>query len=230
MLYKITLKQNTGFIGKIIANTLLGAFLTAYSTLKDITEKDIMDIVFSDLFKGGILPIGVKDNSTIYPKGELPITENITRTMIARDIEDNNIINPMQSVYYGKSVFYMSTDLIDKTTLEKIIPIMLKFGLGKWRNVGKGQFTLISIEEVETDTTTKDRIALCNFIPENNGYGSIKETGYAFRDAIATNGIHQQKVCMLLTGTKINTDKQFIGKHIFDEASKTYIHGKTILL
>ena len=42
MLYKITLKQNTGFIGKIIANTLLGAFLTAYSTLKDITEKDII--------------------------------------------------------------------------------------------------------------------------------------------------------------------------------------------
>lgn len=233
MLYKVKLKQKSGFIGTMTANTLFGGFLTAYSTYmgkQNITEKEIQDIVLSDLFKGGILPIGVKDNATIYPKGEMPKTMNVTRTLIARDSSENNIVNTTQMTYYGNSVFYISTELLDIDTLTKIINLMLDLGLGKWRSVGNGRFSLISIEEVPIVKGEMERIALSNFIPENNGYGSIKETGYTFRDAMATNGRKQTKVCMLLTGTKVKNSENFIGKHIYDTMSDTYIHGKSILI
>ncbi len=234
MLYKVTLKQKTETIGSITANALLGAFLTAYAERYPITEERVRDITFSDLFVAGVLPIGVVNNSTIYNtalKRTQCASGRIYRTLIER--EGANLTQPTSYTTRRARTceFYISTTLLPKTALERIIPEMLRYGLGKCRTVGKGQFELQSIEEFTPPTPHAGVVALSNFIPEKGIVDDeIKETGYFIRHAIATNGQQQAQVMMLLAGTRFKNNRQFAGQHIFDEPSQTWIHGQTICL
>ena len=107
---------------------------------------------------------------------------------------------------------------------------MLEIGIGKWRNVGKGRYKLKSIEEFVPETDVKKFVALGNFIPNDEDLLDIENVGYTVRNATATNGKRQKPTAMLLTGTTFKTVKQIVGKHIFDENSETYIHGKSIVI
>lgn len=229
MLFKISLLQKTEYVGHISANTLFGAFLTAYSAVADLTDEMINDIVLSDLFEKNRLPIGVKNNLTEYEKPSKVKQVIVNRTMISRGIENNNPINA--TGFMGKYwEFYLSTKLLDKSRTENIVKIMLGFGLGKWRNTGKGRFEITDIEECHFPDTPH-RICLSCFIPDDSLRNEdIVETGYMVRDAFATNGKKQQATTLLLTGTKLKTSNPVVGKHLFDANSKTYIHGQTITM
>lgn len=230
MLYRITLKQLSEIVGPVTANTLFGAFLTAYSSCMQIGETEIRDIILSDLFPAGVLPVGVKDNHTLYNK-VAPIKTTITmRTLIARNTGIDNVPNQLSAyTYNGRWEFYLSTRLLDAQSVQKIIEVMLTFGIGKWRNCGKGHFRLVNIEKYDDVNRESQKIALSNFVPTSDVDG-ITETGYTIRSAIATNGRKQQSVCMLLSGTKLITKDNCIGDHVYDKTSDTYIHGKAILL
>lgn len=230
MLYKITLKQKTESIGEIKASTLFGAFVTAYSNYTDIDKDIIDDIVLTDLFIKGQLPIGIKNNNTVYNKVSKSKVSTVTRTLIARDQNSKNIINVKEAYYNEQCEFYLSTDLLDKKDIKNIVETMLLLGLGKWRNLGKGQFELIDIQDYEPDTTKTAFVALSNFIPTDNDLKNIIDTGYEIRKAIAANGLRQTSKTLLKTGTVFSTYKDIVGKHVYDEQSKTYIHGKSIVL
>ena len=231
MLYKVELEQKTENIGEIKANTLFGAFVTAYSNYTDIDADLLDDIVLSDLFVKGQLPIGVKDNLTLFNKVDRNvIVSNSVRTMISREMEDNNVVNVRQSRYSKYCEFYISTELLELDELKKVIETMLLLGIGTWRNVGKGQFKLINISEYVPDLSKTKFVALSNFNPSEKDTADVVETGYEIRNAVASNGIKQGTVCMLKTGTTFKVRKQIIGSHVFDSASKTYIHGKAIVL
>ena len=230
MLYRVRVSQETVTVGKITSNTLFGAFLTAYSSLYDIDESMIDDIVLSDMFIEGVLPNGVANNTTVFNKNKKVRDVVITRSLISRDCETNNVINNVIGSYVKDNEFYISSELLSKDELEKIIKLMLEIGIGKWRNVGKGRYKLKSIEEFVPETDVKKFVALGNFIPNDEDLLDIENVGYTVRNATATNGKRQKPVAMLLTGTTFKSVKQIVGKHIFDENSETYIHGKSIVI
>jgi CRISPR type III-A-associated RAMP protein Csm4 len=190
----------------------------------------INDIVLSDMFIEGMLPNGVADNTTVFNKNKKVRDVVITRSLISRDCETNNVVNNVIGSYVKDNEFYISSELLGKDELEKIIKLMLEIGIGKWRNVGKGRYKLKSIEEFVPETDVKKFVALGNFIPNDEDLLDIENVGYTVRNATATNGKRQKPVAMLLTGTTFKSVKQIVGKHIFDENSETYIHGKSIVI
>ena len=231
MLYKVELKQKTESIGSIKASTLFGAFITAYSNYTDIDNDIIDDIVLSDLFIKGQLPVGIKNNNTLYNK----VSRNnkvmsVTRTLITRDADNNNVVSVRQAEINDKCEFYISTELLDKDELWQIISTMLILGIGTWRNIGKGQFELVSITEYIPETGKTKFVALSSFIPDECVIDNIVDTGYEIRNAVAANGLRQTTTTLLKTGTVFKVYRDIVGKHVYDEASKTYIHGKTIIL
>lgn len=230
MLYKVELEQKTESIGEIKASTLFGAFVTAYSNYTDIDKDLIDDIVLSDLFIKGQIPIGIKNNNTVFNKvSKSSKVINITRTMVSRG-NDNNVVNVRQAKYNKHCEFYIYTELLDKAELEKIINTMLMIGIGTWRSVGKGQFTLKGIEEYIPDIEKTKFVTLSAFVPTEKDLSNINETGYEIRNAVASNGKKQQVVTLLKTGTTFNIREQIVGKHVYDKDSETYIHGKSIVL
>ncbi len=231
MLYKIELQQNTATIGNVVANTLFGAFLTAYSTIYTVDKDMIDDIVLSDLFYNNILPKGVINNKTVFSKPFEHTQIEMSRALIARDNESTNVVNNTVGNIDKKCSFFISTKLLDKNDIEEIVKLMCEFGIGKWRNVGKGQFEFKSIEEYVPKTDVKRFVCLSSFIPDCdiNDY-DISSLGYTIRDAYATNGIKQKQTIMLLTGTSFRTFREVVGKHVYDENSNTYIHGKSIVI
>ena len=230
MLYRVSVEQETATIGKVTANTLFGAFLTAYSSFYKIDKDMIDDITLSDMFIEDSLPKGVVNNNTIYTKNKRDKEIEVTRSLISRDLETNNVVNSTLGHFSKNNEFYVNSELLDKNKLEKIIKLMLDIGIGKWRNVGKGRYKLRSIEEYIPKTDSKTFVALSNFIPNDNDMNDIDNVGYTIRNAFATNGKKQKPTAMLLAGTTFKTVKQIVGKHVFDEDSKTYIHGKSIVI
>lgn len=231
MLYKVRLKQKTENIGTIKASTLFGAFVTAYSNYASIDDDIIDDIVLSDLFIKGQLPVGIENNNTLYNKvSRNTKVMNVTRTLITRDTNSANVVNVRQAELNNECEFYISTELLDKSDLEKVINTMLILGIGTWRNIGKGQFSLISIDEYVPETDKTRFVALSNFIPTDADIKDIVSTGYEIRNAVASNGLRQSTTTLLKTGTTFKSHKEIVGKHVYDEASKTYIHGKAIVL
>lgn len=231
MLYKVELKQKSVYLGNIQANTLFGAFLTAYSSFTELDDDMINDIVLSDLFVKGRYPVGIDNNAVIYSKGDVKSnTVTVNRTMLSRKGDgQNNILNETGH-FSGEMEFFIYSDLLDEELLEKIIKQMLVLGIGKWRNVGKGQFELVSISEYIPDMSAKTYVAMSNFKPSDDELQYVKDTGYEVRNAYATNGKKQQNICLLKAGTTLNAARQFIGKHIYDENSGTYIHAKSIIM
>lgn len=231
MLYKVRLKQKTENIGTIKASTLFGAFVTAYSNYASIDDEIIDDIVLSDLFIKGQLPVGIENNNTLYNKvSRNTKVMSVTRTLIARGIDSDNVVNVRQAELNNECEFYISTELLDKKDLEKVINTMLILGIGTWRNIGKGQFDLISIDEYVTETDKTRFVTLSNFIPTDDDIKDIVSTGYEIRNAVASNGLRQSTTTLLKTGTTFKSHKEIVGKHVYDKASKTYIHGKAIVL
>ena len=248
-IYKITIKNKTEFIGNIKANTLLGAFCHACSLKykSNNIEKYIRDVVFSDLFLDENYPIGISNNNTQYKKNNYLNLQKceVTRTLIHRDNEENNVINVLTGTYSNHNfVFFIySKELFDEIEINKIIELMLKFGIGKWRNVGKGQFSLVNLENytnqyISNINNSKKLVALSDFQTNNqNEIKNIIEIGYTIRNARATNGTEQQQQLLLKTGTTFNNNMENTnmilitsGNHIFDKNSRTYIHSKAILI
>ncbi len=231
MLYKVELKQKTESIGSIKASTLFGAFVTAYSNYTDIDDSIIDDIVLSDLFIKGQMPVGIENNNTLYNRvSKNTKVMSVTRTLITRDVDNNNVVNVRQAELNNKCEFYISTELLDKIDLERVISTMLILGIGTWRNIGKGQFELVSITEYVPETDKTKFVALSNFIPNDDDVKDVLSTGYEIRNAVASNGLRQSTTTLLKTGTTFKSHKEIVGKHVYDEASKTYIHGKAIVL
>lgn len=231
MLYKVELKQKSAYIGNIQANTLFGGFLTAYSSFIKLDDDMINDIVLSDLFIKERYPVGISNNAVVYSKGDMKSsTMTINRTMMSRKGDgQNNIINETGH-FSGEMEFFIYSELLDKDFIEKIVKQMLSLGIGKWRNVGKGQFELVSISEYIPDMNAKTYVAMSSFKPEDDEIKYVKDTGYEVRNAYATNGKKQQNVCLLKAGTTLSAARQFIGKHIYDKDSETYIHAKAIVM
>ena len=231
MLYKVCLEQKTEAIGRVTASTLFGAFLTAYDSFIPLDDELIQDIVLSDLFPKGVRPCGVKDNNTVYSKKDAVKTVLINRTLMSRN-DDGEHVPIMAFGNMGRYwEFYSSSEILPAYELTKIVDNALLLGIGKWRNVGKGQFVRHGdIEECTIDTSIENFVALSDFIPDESIRPDIVETGYRIREAVATNGSKQSSVCLLLSGTKFKTGRQFVGKHFYDEKSNTYIHGKAIVM
>lgn len=230
MLYKVKIQHLSECVGDITANTLFGAFLTAYSSLLSVDQSLIEDITLSDLFDVDVLPAGVKDNQTVYSSFKKIDRVHICRTLIARNVAGDNAPNVAVGWFRKESEFYIATELLSQTDLQKILKRMALFGIGKWRGVGKGSFEVASITEVPANPNPKQFVALSSFIPDETELSDIAECGYTIRDTIATNG-HKQKIqTLLLTGTTFTKVREYAGHHVFDKQSGTYIHGRAIIL
>lgn len=230
MLYKVKIKHTSECIGDITANTLFGAFLTAYSSLFPVDQALVEDITLSDLFDVDILPAGVRNNKTIYSSFKRVDKSHICRTLIARNAEDDNVPNIATGWFRKESEFYIATELLSLEDLKKILNMMSLFGIGKWRAVGKGRFEVESIDEVQAPASCQKFVALSSFVPDEAELSDITECGYTVRDTIATNGKKQKTQALLIAGTTFNKAKEFAGHHVYDKASGTYIHGRTIVL
>lgn len=247
MLYKIKIKTLSDFIGEIKANTLMGAFCGACSLIfgNESVGECVEDVTFSDLFHMECTPYTIKNNIVQYSNFDYSKTKKsyATRTLIARENSDKNnidILNSTSSDYYF--TFYLhSQRLFDYETLSKVLSIMFILGIGKWRNVGKGQFELLEVKEITDEfvaqvNNSKRLVSLSDFKTENpNELNNLLSVGYTVRNARATNGKKQEQQILLKCGSTFrnmlqnNTDVLIVGQHIYDKNSETYIHGRTIL-
>lgn len=238
MLYRVIVNPTSSFVGNIRANTLFGAFCHVYSSM--VSDEDfnraLQNVTFSNLFFDGALPIGVNNGNTVFTKNK----DRVKHVCDCHNIISRNGSAKSSEGTYTEEVkftdadmvFYMDTD-ISKDKITYIIEQMLKRGLGKRRNVGKGQFSLKEVSEVYLNyDTCKEVVALSEFIPSETTPTDFSEIGIIFRNGIKEDGQVQQSLCMLKTGTKFRykTGLEVItGQLVYDEHSDSYVNARTIL-
>lgn len=237
MVYKIEVKPNSSFIGRIKANTLFGAFCYAYSTIVDekAFKNELENIVFSDMFYKDNLPIKIVDGEVKY-KSSKGVVKNETHNIIDRQngkVQSNNgLYNEQATFTKSNMIFFMSTS-INKHMLDTIIMLMLLRGLGARKSTGKGSFDLVSITEVELDySKDKKVIALSDFIPDEDTSTNIEEVKIVCREGITLDGKLQKPLYMLSVGSvfvKENHQREICGQLVYDKETDTYINAKTIL-
>lgn len=240
MVYKITVKPNSSFIGDIKANTLFGAFCYTYSNIVDdkIFKEELDKVVFSDMFYENSLPEKIKNGEVKYKplkngvKVVKPEMHNIIDRGTGRTSNNGGLHNTQVTFSKSNMIFFMSTSL-DKEELENIMKMMLLRGLGARKSTGKGSFSLVSISKVDLDyTKDKKVVALSDFVPDDETSTNIEEVKIVCREGITLNGEIQKPIYMLSVGSvfvKENNQRETCGKLLYDKETNTYINAKTIL-
>lgn len=240
MLYRVIVNPTSSFIGDIRANTLFGAFCTVYSSMVSDEDFDrtLKNVTFSNLFLNGELPVGVENGNTVYNTAKVNVKtvdnihSKIDRNTGKASMDTNGTYKEEVKFTDSDMVFYIDTDM-EKSVVNEVVNRMLKRGLGKRRNVGKGQFELKALTEAYLDyRECNEVVALSDFIPDETTPTDISEIGITFRNGVKEDGTAQNSLCLLKTGTKFKYKKglkMVTGKLIYDNQSDSYVNAKTIL-
>lgn len=238
MVYKIELKPNSSFIGRIKSNTLFGAFCYAYNGFVDeeTFKKQMEEVVFSDLFYKNGLPKKIVHGEVEYGSTKNGVMKNEVHNLVDRDsktVKGSEGLYSIQSTFSKSNmIFFMYTSL-DKTEIDKVLRVMLLRGLGAKKSTGKGSFDLVSINEIELDYTKEKKvIALSDFIPDEKTSTNIEEVKIVCREGITLDGKIQKPLYLLSVGSvfvKDNNQRETCGKLIYDTNTDTYINAKTIM-
>lgn len=246
-MYKVTIRPKSSFITNLSSSTIFGAACWAIS---DIYGEDVLTDVFNDdaafavsnAFIHDYIPTGCHKDSKLR---NINTNEEILSTFKTFRIEHCQIdrdTNSSAKQWVSHEHFetrdldvYVSSSMFDMDDIKKIFEVMLTKGLGKSRNKGKGQFSLVAVAEVDlSKLADKDHngfMVISDYIP-NEKDSTIGE--YSVR--VVNRKTSDGRVCKPVY--VINAGSKFIGKHSgetvgrlqYDADTCTYLSGRAITI
>lgn len=241
--YKVQLKPTTSFVGNITSNTLFGAFCFAIrdlygeDTLLDIFENSEDSLVFSNLFPHNTIPnfdayLDIDTNDVVsYAKNKI-----VTHNMQSRDNSLTYKWSESESWSKDTYDFYIKTSIFEMDDLESLLNIVLMCGIGRHRSKGKGQFKLVSIEQIEhivsPVSNANGYLILSDYIPNptDSTYGVYTARAYQG----ATSGIRKAPLFLINAGSRFAGSMPdnigVVGRLHRDTITNTYISGLALAI
>ena len=229
--YKVDIKPTSSIIGRITSVTLFGAFCYAISYLygadvlvDSVLKGDNDSFAVSNLFHGNDLITWDKE---VEARG-------VDHCMVNRETGASTKWSCDESWLDGDYHFYIYSNLFDLADIQKLTELVLKSGLGAKRSVGKGQFELLGVEEVDH---------ICNQVANPNGYMVISDyipnkndstlgiyTARVYRGATA--GVEKAPIAVINAGSKFmgKISVNVVGRLEHDELTNTYTSGRALVM
>lgn len=228
--YKVDIKPTSSIIGRITSVTLFGAFCYAISSLygadvlvDSVLKGDSESFAVSNLFHGDELI--TFDNNTGVIRG-------VDHCMINRETGASTKWNRDETWLDGDYHFYIYSSLFDFANIQKLTELVLKSGLGAKRSVGKGQFELLGVEEVDRIGTQvvnpNGYMVISDYIPNKDDSTIGIYTARVYRGA--TGGVEKAPIALINAGSKFigKSPDGVIGRLEYDELTNTYTCGRAL--
>lgn len=229
--YKVSIQPTSSVVGRITSITLFGAFCYAISSLygadvlvDNVLKGDNDSFAVSNLFYGNDLITWDKE---VEARG-------VDHCMINRETGASTKWSCGESWLNGDYHFYIYSNLFDLAGIQKLTELVLKSGLGAKRSVGKGQFELLGVEEVDHIGNQIDNpngyMVISDYIPNKDDSTLGIYTARVYRGATA--GVEKAPIVVINAGSK------FIGKSLtgvvgrleHDELTNTYTSGRALVM
>lgn len=228
--YKVSIQPTSSVIGRITSVTLFGAFCYAISSLygadvlvDSVLKGDSESFAVSNLFHGDeLITFG---NNTGVIRG-------VDHCMINRETGESTKWSRSETWLDGDYHFYIYSNLFDFADIQRLTKLVLKSGLGAKRSVGKGQFKLLGIDEVDyiggKVENPNSYVVISDYIP-NKGDSTIGiYTARVYRGA--TGGVEKAPIALINAGAKFTgkLSAKVVGRLEYDKLTNTYTCGRAL--
>lgn len=263
MLYKITFKPQTSFVTELKSSTLFGALCCA---IRDIHGTDFLTTSLKEADTGGLITVSdcFFDGYVPVPLHKVYNDEQMLKNVATGDIVPNSfeefkvehcIVNRDTNTSNGRWAdtekfttnnlyVIVSSSLFSKEDIKGLFELMFEKGIGKYKNKGKGNFNMISIEVITTEELTSwvDQTDEVDEV-ECNGYMVLSD--YIPSETESTVGVYSARIIngKTIEGKEkktvyvINSGSCFVGKTNgsvgrleYDEETQTYTGGRAIAI
>lgn len=240
--YKIEMQPITSIVGKITSITLFGALCYAIKDLygEDTLRQDILvnndgsNLAVSNLFPHNTLPNQDIDSlyTDIYTGKSIMNKETIqtvNHCLLDRDGKETTLWTNKETWLESTYDFYIYSKLFDIDDIKQIITLVLKNGLGAKRSVGKGQFKLKGIEEIEYIGGQVEKangyMVISDYIPKPEESTLGIYTARIYQGAIG--GVKKAPIYLINAGSKFigKVESGIVGRLQYDEITNTYTSG-----
>lgn len=229
--YKVSVQPTSSVIGRITSVTLFGAFCYAISSLygddvlvDNILNGDSESFAVSNLFH---------NNELVTWGYEVDGADRcIDHCMINRETGASTKWNRDETWLDGDYHFYIYSTIFDFADIQKLTELVLKSGLGAKRSVGKGQFKLLGIDEVDHIGNQVDRpngyMVISDYIPNKDDSTIGIYTARVYRGA--TGGVEKAPIALINAGAKFigKLPAKAVGRLEYDELTNTYTCGRAL--
>ena len=228
--YKVDIKPTSSVIGRITSVTLFGAFCYAISSLygadvlvDSVLKGDSESFAVSNLFHGDEL---------ITFDANTGVIRGVDHCMINRETGASTKWNRDEIWLDGDYHFYIYSNLFDFADIQKLTELVLKSGLGAKRSVGKGQFKLLGIDEVDyigdKVENPNSYMVISDYIPNKDDSTLGIYTARVYRGA--TGGVEKAPIALINAGSKFigKSPAGVVGRLEYDELTNTYTCGRAL--
>lgn len=228
--YKVDIKPTSSIIGRITSVTLFGAFCYAISSLygadvlvDSVLKGDSESFAVSNLFHGDELITFGNDTGVI---------RGVDHCMINRETGASTKWNRDEIWLDGDYHFYIYSTIFDLADIQKLTKLVLKSGLGAKRSVGKGQFKLLGIDEVDHIGNQAENpngyMVISDYIPNKDDSTLGIYTARVYRGA--TGGVEKAPIALINAGAKFigKLPAKVVGRLEYDELTNTYTCGRAL--
>lgn len=229
--YKVSIQPTSSVVGRITSITLFGAFCYAISSLygadvlvDNVLKGDNDSFAVSNLFHGNDLITWDKE---VEARG-------VDHCMINRETGASTKWSCGESWLDGDYHFYIYSNLFDLADIQKLTELVLKSGLGAKRSVGKGQFELLGVEEVDHIGNQVDNpngyMVISDYIPNKDDSTLGIYTARVYRGATA--GVEKAPIAIINAGSKFmgKLSVNVVGRLEHDELTNTYTSGRALVM
>lgn len=229
--YKVSIQPTSSVVGRITSITLFGAFCYAISSLygadvlvDNVLKGDNDSFAVSNLFHGNDLITWDKE---VEARG-------VDHCMINRETGASTKWSCGESWLDGDYHFYIYSNLFDLAGIQKLTELVLKSGLGAKRSVGKGQFKLLGIEEVNhignQVANPNGYMVISDYIPNKDDSTLGIYTARVYRGATA--GVEKAPIAIINAGSKFmgKLSVNVVGRLEHDELTNTYTSGRALIM
>lgn len=229
--YKVSIQPTSSVVGRITSITLFGAFCYAISSLygadvlvDNVLKGDNDSFAVSNLFHGNDL---ITWDKGVEARG-------VDHCMVNRETGASTKWSCDESWLDGDYHFYIYSNLFDLADIQKLTELVLKSGLGAKRSVGKGQFKLLGIEEVDHIGNQVDNpngyMVISDYIPNKDDSTLGIYTARVYRGATA--GVEKAPIAIINAGSKFmgKISVNVVGRLEHDELTNTYTSGRALVM
>lgn len=229
--YKVSIQPTSSVVGRITSITLFGAFCYAISSLygadvlvDNVLKGDNDSFAVSNLFHGNDL---ITWDNGVEARG-------VDHCMVNRETGASTKWSCDESWLDGDYHFYIYSNLFDLADIQKLTELVLKSGLGAKRSVGKGQFKLLGIEEVDhignQVANPNGYMVISDYIPNKDDSTLGIYTARVYRGATA--GVEKAPIAIINAGSKFmgKLSVNVVGRLEHDELTNTYTSGRALVM
>lgn len=230
--YKVSVQPTSSVIGRITSVTLFGAFCYAISSLYGA------DVLVDSVLKGDSESFAV---SNLFHRNELitfdtntGVIRGVDHCMINRETGASTKWSRDEIWLDGDYHFYIYSTVFDFADIQKLTELVLKSGLGAKRSVGKGQFKLLGIDEVDHIGNQAENpngyMVISDYIPNKDDSTLGIYTARVYRGA--TGGVEKAPIALINAGAKFigKLSVNVVGRLEHDELTNTYTSGRALVM